>query len=176
MIASVSARMRRLTPLIAVASLLFAPAAARADGGATVIRDCLNHGHITGHYTQKQYAQALAELPADVAEYSDCGNLIRAAQLGAAGGRAGGGGGGGAANPLAGATATERAALKTAQLAGNRPLHVGGQLVRPGVVAVHTSSITNALPTTLLIALAALIAAALGLGCHRAWILVRTRR
>jgi hypothetical protein len=167
--------MRRLILLTAAVTILLAPAAARADGGAAVIRDCLNHGHITGHYTQKQYAQALAELPADVAEYSDCAGLIRRAQLGAAGGR-GGGGGGSPSNALSTASPSERAALRSAQKAGNHSFDVGGGLVRPGVVAVRSSSVFNALPTPLLIALAALLATALGAGGHRVWTIVRARR
>ena len=168
--------MRRLTPLIATIALLSAPAAASADGGAAVIRDCLNHGKITGHYTAKQYAQALAELPADVAEYSDCGTLIRRAQLGSPSGSSGSGVGGGGGPALVPTNGAERTALRNATRAGSRPLDVGGSLVRPGVVAVRTSSIFNALPTVLLIALAALVAAALGVGGQRAWILVRSRR
>ena len=155
--------------------MLLAPAAAQADGGAAVIRDCLNNGRITGHYTQQQYAQALAELPADVAEYSDCAGLIRRAQLAAASGRAGGGGAG-PSNSLSTATPSERAALRAAVRAGSHPFDIGGRLVRPGVVAVRSSSVFNALPTPLLIALAALLATALGAGGHRVWTIVRTRR
>lgn len=159
--------------------LLLAPASAQADGGAAVIRDCLNHGRITGHYTQRQYAQALAELPADVAEYSDCSGLIRQAQLAAAGGRGrsgGGAGGTGPGNSLATATPAERAQLRAATQAGGQPFDVGGKLVRPGVVSVRSSSVFNALPTPLLIALAALLAASLGVGGHRIWGIVRARR
>jgi hypothetical protein len=170
--------MRRLICLTAAVTMLLAPAAAHADGGAAVIRDCANHGRITGHYTQKQYAQALAELPADVSEYSDCAALIRAAQLAAAGGHSGGGGGGGASpsNALATASPSERAALRAASRTGSRPFDIGGRLVQPGVVAVRSSSVFNALPTPLLIALAALLATALGAGGHRVWTIVRARR
>ena len=157
--------------------MLVVPAAAQADGGAAVIRDCVNNGRITGHYTQKQYAQALAEIPADVSEYSDCASLIRQAQLAAAGG----GHSGGAATPppanaLSTASPSERASLRAAVRAGSHPLDIGGNLVRPGVVAVRSSSVFNALPTPLLIALAALVATALGVGSHRVWTIVRARR
>lgn len=170
--------MRRLITPLAAAALLLAPSAADADGGAVVIRDCLNHGHITGHYSAKQYAQALAELPADVAEYSDCASLIRQAQLAAASGRGAGTGTAGTAgtNTLAGAAPGERASVVTARRTGGRPLRVGGTLVRPGVVALRTSSVFNALPTSLLVALAVLAAAALAVAAQRAWNLVRARR
>jgi hypothetical protein len=168
--------MRRLICLTAAVTMLLAPAAAEADGGAAVIRDCLNNGRITGHYTQTQYAQALAELPADVAEYSDCASLIRRAQLGAAGGRGAPTGGGAATNSLSTPTPSERASLRAAVKAGSHPFDVGGRLVRPGVVAVRSSSVLNALPTPLLIALAALLATTLGVGGHRVWTIVRARR
>jgi hypothetical protein len=168
--------MRRLICMTAAVALLLAPAAAQADGGAAVIRDCLNNGHITGHYTQKQYAQALAELPADVAEYSDCAGLIRRAQLAAAGGRGVSGGGASPSNALGTASPAERAALRAAQNTGSHSFNVGGGLVRPGIVGVRSSSVFNALPTPLLIALAALLATALGAGGHRVWTIVRARR
>jgi len=169
--------MRRLICLTAAVTTLLAPAAAQADGGAAVILDCTTHGErITGHYTQKQYAQALAEIPADVSEYSTCADAIRRAQLAAAGGHSGGGGGATPANALSTASRSERAALHAAQKAGNHSFDVGGGLVRPGVVAVRSSSVFNALPTPLLIALAALLATALGAGGHRVWTIVRARR
>jgi hypothetical protein len=167
--------MRRLICLTAAVTMLLAPAAAQADGGAAVIHDCSDHGRITGHYTQKQYAQALAELPADINEYSDCEALIRRAQLAAAGGHSGGGGGASPSNALSTANRSERAALRAAVQAGSHPFDIGGRLVRPGVVAVR-SSVFNALPTPLLIALAALLAAALGAAGHRVWTIVRARR
>jgi hypothetical protein len=158
--------------------MMLAPAAAQADGGAAVITDCVNHGdRVTGHYTQKQYAQALAELPADVTEYTTCADAIRRAQLAAAGGHSGGGGAAPApANTLSAASPSERAALRTAGRAGSHPFDIGGQLVRPGVVAVRSSSVFNALPTPLLIALAALLVTALAAGSHRVWTIVRARR
>jgi hypothetical protein len=70
---------------IAVAASVLAvavaiPTSARASG-ADVIKDCRRHGRITHHYSQREYRQALAELPADVDEYGDCGRIIREAQL-----------------------------------------------------------------------------------------------
>lgn len=158
-----------LAAALAVALLL--PAAAWADQGAAVIRDCLNNGRITGHYSQKAYSQALAELPTDVAEYSDCPNLIRQAQLAAAGGGSGGQGGGpggfggGPGGGSAGGppfTAAERHALGLATLEGGKALNLDGQMIRPGVVHANLASAVNTLPTPLLALLLALAACGLG--------------
>ncbi len=155
----------------ALAVALLLPAAAWADQGAAVIRDCLNNGRITGHYSQKAYSQALAELPTDVAEYSDCPNLIRQAQLAAAGGGSGGQGGGpggfggGPGGGSAGGppfTTAERHALSLATLEGGKALNLGGQMIRPGIVHANLASAVNTLPTPLLALLAALAACGLG--------------
>ncbi len=195
-------RPRRLSWAVAAATLLaaaLAPAAAQASPQA-LIRDCLDNGRIVGHYSQQDFSQALANLPTDVAEYSDCAGVIRRAQLAAAA-TSGGGGGGGAgsvsprsatipaptaasaaaaanprADPLSFAAPAERAALVHARQAGASSIDVGGQLIRPGVVAARTTSILNALPTPLLIALGALALVALAALGRYARDLVRTRR
>jgi len=81
---------------------------------ADVIRDCQS-GQLSKTYTAKEIADALAHLPADVDEYSDCRDVLRRAQLRAASGgssknngggptTAGGGGGttGGGTGPTGG--------------------------------------------------------------------------
>jgi hypothetical protein len=172
--------MRRLAPTLVAAALLIVPAAASADVGATIIHDCLIHGeHVTGHYTQQQYAQALAELPGDTAEYTGCADVIRQAQLAAAAGRTPGGRSGpppATANTLATAAPAERAAVISAQRDGSHALDVGGGTVRPGIVTLRSGSVFNALPTPLLVALIALVAVGLAAGGRRAWELVRARR
>jgi hypothetical protein len=171
--------MRRLAPTLVAAALLIVPAAASADGGAAVIRDCLSHGdHITGHYTQQQYAQALAGLPADVAEYTGCAGAIRQAQLAAASGRTRSrrGAAPAAVNTLASAAPAERAAVVASQRDSSHALDVGGRIVRPGLVTFRSGSIFNALPTPLLVALIALVVAGLAAGGRRGWDLVRPRR
>jgi hypothetical protein len=172
---------RRLIPLI-VALALFTPASAGASATA-LIRDCLQNGKITGHYSPQDYNQALAHLPTDVSEYSDCLDVIRRARLSAAGGKGNGGGGGGGRatinprlDPLAHAAPGERAAVLHARSSGSAPVDVGGQLVRPGVVAVRSSSIFNALPTPLLVVIAALLSIAAAVAGRRMRDLVRARR
>lgn len=175
-----AAVMRRLAPTLVAAALLIVPAAANADVGAAIIRDCQAHGdRVTGHYTQQQYAQALAELPGDVAEYTGCADAIRRAQLAAAAGRTPGGRSGAApatANTLASAAPAERAAVVAAQKDGSHALDVGGQTVRPGIVTFRSGSVFNALPTPLLVALIVLVVAGLAAGGRRGWELVRPRR
>jgi hypothetical protein len=78
-----SRRSRRLHRLALAAALLVlaSPPAARADVGATIIERC-THGQSIAGFSQQDYARALQELPTEVEQYSNCGNLIRqAAQL-----------------------------------------------------------------------------------------------
>ncbi len=171
--------------LLAVALGLL-PATASASPQA-LIRDCLTNGRIVGHYSAGDYSQALANLPTDVAEYSDCAGVIRRAELAAAAGRssqpsapAGSASAAAAANPrqnpLDFAAPAERAAVAQAAKAGAAAVDVGGGLLRPGVVTARTSSIWGALPTPLLIALGALLLVALAVGARHARDLVRARR
>jgi hypothetical protein len=79
---------------------LLAPAAPASASGGDVIQDCTKNGTLTKHYSQRDYRQALANLPADVAEYGNCRDIIRNAQAaaaanGASKGNGGGGTGGG---------------------------------------------------------------------------------
>jgi hypothetical protein len=163
---------------------LAAPPQAWASRGAAVIRDCLAHDRITHQFTVQDFRDALRQLPSDVSEYSDCGGVIRRAELAAAGGSSGrsapsspgsafnGGGGGG--NPLTSATPSERAALAAATRAGGEPVRIDGRLIRPGVI--RSSSVVNSLPTPVLAGIIALLVA--GLLGPAAWVrnLVRARR
>jgi hypothetical protein len=148
---------RLLAPLAALA-LLSIVAPADADVGASIIERC-THGQSLSGFSQQAYRRALQELPTEVEEYSDCANLIRKAQLAAAGGQGGGGAGGGGAGgiPL---TPAERGALAHASKAGGVPVQVGGQAVRPGVVHADIASALSSLPTPLLATLAFLLACA----------------
>src|ERR1039458_2401913 len=106
---------RLALPAALLAMLLSIDSPASADVGSTIISRC-THGQSLSGFSQTAYRQALAELPTEVEEYSDCANLIRRAQLAAAG-RGGSGAGesgsgaGTAAIPL---TPTERSALNHA--------------------------------------------------------------
>ncbi len=155
---------RRVAALAALTVLLSACLAgvARADVGEKIIERC-THGQSLSGFSQQAYRRALAELPTEVEEYSNCGNLIRRAELAAAAGRGGGAGLGGPAiaTPL---SPGERQALRNLPKTGAAPQHVGSELVRPGVIHANIASALSALPAPLLAVLAFLLACALALG------------
>lgn len=168
--------------ILAAIGLSIAPAAAHASA-TTLISDCLTNGKIVGHYPLADYIQALAHLPTDVDEYSDCSDVIRRAeQTLAAGSPAAAAAAAVApanprANPLVSAAPSEQAAVTQAQASGARAVALGaGAAVVPGVVAARTSSIFNTMPTPLLVALTILVLIGLALGGWRARKLVRARR
>jgi hypothetical protein len=169
---------RLLIAALAVFACLALASPALAGGGEKVIRDCTDDGVLQGHYTQAELSDALANLPTDVDEYTDCRNVIRHAQLGGAGGGggsggAGGGGGGGTSggappppgtDPLASATPEERAAVERVVSRAQKH-HTGVQLgrsvVRPGTLGFSGLSSLSTLPTVLLVVLTLIAAAAL---------------
>jgi hypothetical protein len=72
----------RLLARVALGSLCaFMPVAEAAASGSDVIDDCTKHGTLTRRYSQRDYRQALAQLPTDVDEYGDCRNIIHDAQV-----------------------------------------------------------------------------------------------
>src|SRR3954451_24599368 len=99
--------MRRATAVISALCCALLAAPAWAGPGDAVIRDCAQHGKLTRSYTQAQYADALANLPADLEEYSNCAQVIAAAKRKAAGGGTTGTNGGtasGGGTPTSGGT------------------------------------------------------------------------
>jgi hypothetical protein len=146
---------------LALSLLVLLATAASADTGAKIIERC-THGQSLSGFSQKDYRRALAELPTEVEEYSDCGNLIRRAQLAALNGS--GGSGGGPATPATPLTPSEQSAVARAPKSGGEPLTVGNQLVSPGVVHANISSAFSSLPDPLLAMLAFLLACAAALG------------
>ena len=68
--------MRRsvLAALATLAALAGTPSGAIADSTA-VIRDCQD-GRINGKYSQKEFADAMRNIPTDVDEYTDCRDVI----------------------------------------------------------------------------------------------------
>jgi hypothetical protein len=161
-IALSKSRAVRLAAVVALALLAGLATAASADTGTKIIERC-THGQSLGGFSQQAYRRALAELPTEVEEYSDCGNLIRRAQLEAAGG-GGGGGGGGGTTPVIPPSPGERSALNKVAKTGSKALSIGGQTVHPGVVHADIASAFSSLPDPLLAVLAFLLACALALG------------
>jgi hypothetical protein len=80
--------------LIAAATSAAATAPASASIGSRVIADCNKHLKLTANYTIPELNNALQTLPADIAEYSDCKDVIQQALDRAEGKSAGTGGGG----------------------------------------------------------------------------------
>jgi hypothetical protein len=154
-----------------------APSPAFAGSREQILRDCQD-GHIDGKYSQKEYADALANIPTDVDEYTDCRDVIRRSQLSSAGGNdsqggsgaaRGGGTSGGAdgrvsRDPLATASRHERDAVERKRSEADKPVAVGGRLVQPGSLGYDTGGSVSEIPTPLLIALILLGAGAVAAG------------
>lgn len=180
--------MRRLLTLTALLMLIVPAAAAHAGGGyqQLLIEACRN-GRITHHYSQATYRKALANLPTDANEYTDCYDILRQGQLAAAGGGGHGGGGTGGggiaggtgggtppgASPLASATPAEKQAITRATEGGAKPLNIAGQIVRPGHIRLAGLTGTHGLPTSLLVAL--ILLALGGFGTAAASVIQRVR-
>jgi len=147
---------RALLPAMLLA-LVSITAPARADVGEQIIQRC-THGQSLSGFSQNAYRQALKDLSAGTEEYSNCAQLIRQAQLGAAG--SGHGAAGGGVTPTTSAitpTPSEQQSIARAHNAGSAPLQVGSQTIHPGVVAVNIASALSSLPTPLLATVAFLL-------------------
>jgi hypothetical protein len=165
---------------ILAALALFAPAPpAGADAGANIIERC-THGQSLGGFSQQAYRQALAEMPAEVNEYSECAAQIRKAELAAAGRGAGASAAGAAGGPSASVSPpspAEQQALQAAHTtAGAAPVNVGGQPVAPGVVHADIASAVSSLPTPLLVVLVLLLTGAVAILARATRGRVRVRR
>lgn len=181
--------MSRLLTLLLSLALLALPTSALASGN-DVIRDCGDDGKLSKKYSQKEYRDALRDLPTDVDEYTDCRDVIRDARLANAGGSGGGGSsssggsgdtvgaagagspddptagaGGLLTDPLAGASDAEKQAVTNAATGGAKPVEIDGQIVRPGEVDLGSLSNGGDVPAPLIGVLAILAAGLLaGIG------------
>jgi hypothetical protein len=169
--ASVHRLMLRLALIASLALLLAAPTALADATRNKILREC-QEGRLTGDYTAREIRDARSNIPDDLDQYTDCRDVLTRALLSRAGGdsgsgdgTAGGGGGGGGTGggegsaPLTPSTDADRQALEGAAEAGSAPIEVAGRRVAPG------EALRNDLPTTLLVMLALLAAAAVaGLG------------
>ena len=161
------------TALVAclLAVLVAAPAALADSTRTKILQECQD-GRLTGDYTSRQIRDARNNIPDDIDQYSDCRDVLRNAlldQAGSSGNNGGGGGGGGGTGgggtgggsgggqPLTPSTDADRKALDAAATGGGQPLQIAGRNVTPGEAEVR-----NALPTTLIVVLALLAAAAAG--------------
>jgi hypothetical protein len=165
----------RLAYTLALAVALCAlalPAVASASPNQ-VIRDCQTDGDLDRKYSNADLRKAEDNLPADVAEYSDCGEVIAAAITSGSSKGAGGGGGGGEAGAAGSPSSPEGqqqkaeddAALNKLTKDRKRPeVSVGGRSISPGDNGLfNVAGATNGLPLPLLLALiAALLVALVG--------------
>ncbi|MHB8491380.1 MAG: hypothetical protein ACYDA6_04080 [Solirubrobacteraceae bacterium] len=149
---------------------LVGPAMARADEASTILRHCTAGTSLAG-FSQAAYERALHDLATVLSEYSNCEELIRAAELAASGtGRGGSALGTGAGTPGAAAgsvappTSAEQAVLARAQTEGGAPVGLGSASVHPGLVKASIASALSTLPTPLLALLSLLMAMAVAGG------------
>jgi len=160
--------------LAALALALGAPAAV-ASIGQTIVYKC-THGESFSGYTQSDYREALKDMSTGAAEYTDCANLIRKAELAAAGGGTGEAAGSAASHVALPLTPSEQRAVQSAHKHGSTPVVIGSEPIRPGVVHADIASAVNTLPHSLFAVVALLIAAALGLALWEVRKRVNARR
>ncbi|HZO37463.1 MAG TPA: hypothetical protein VFB41_11390 [Solirubrobacteraceae bacterium] len=161
--------LRRLTAA-AVTLCCLLPATAAGYPGEAVIRDCTDDGVMQKTYTQKQYRDALANMPTDVAQYYGCPDIIKRAQRKAAsnngqggngdsGSGTGGGQGSGPTPPTADEQTRAQADIVAAQRGGDQKL--ADIDVRPGALAYHDFGSVSKLPAPLAVLGLLLLAAAI---------------
>ncbi len=160
------------TPLCAA---LLAPAGASADYQRLLLDACGNDGTVNGNYTQSEYRDAIANIPTDADQYSDCRAILTAAQLSAASGGSGSGGSGSGGSASSGGSAVTQqsatsqpsksetnsvdAAVSDAVKNGGGPVVIGAATVNPDALGASRS--ISSLPTALIVALALIGSAAI---------------
>lgn len=158
--------------LLTLALLTVAPGVAWADRRDKIIEDCADDSRLQGDYSDSELRDARRNLPADIAEYTDCEDVLRRAEQpersggdAATGGAAVPGGPSGAGGADAGglltpATASDQEALAEAGSSGGQPVTVGDQRIFPGAEGLSPEAARNGIPTTLAVVLVLLAAAA----------------
>ncbi len=149
---------------LALFGALLAPTAALASWEDLLQQACGPKGQVTGTYTQAEYKKALANIPADADQYSNCRSIIEAAQIAASTGsdaisEAQ------ADSIITAATPEEKQAVSTAVTEASKGTNakVGDVIVDPaafGTAATGTAAL-NKLPLSLKIMLVLLGAGAL---------------
>lgn len=164
------AMLRRLPPAAAVVALcLLTLAPSAVASGADVLRDCNDNGRLTKEYSQREYRQALAQMPSDLKQYTDCEGIIRRAQLGQP---VSPGGDANAGNPFGTSATPEEVAevqkgIEEARRIGRTPQRIGGALVTPGALSfTKVSAATSELPTPLLVLVTLILIATIAFAAH----------
>ncbi len=143
---------------VSLCLMLIAPAGASASYKALLGQACGAKGEVTGSFTQAEYQQALANIPADADQYTDCRAILLAAQLAAAGGSSVVAPAAAAAS-LATATPAEQKVISdavTGAVNSDPTAKVGDVVVDPAAfgTAASVSAALNTLPLPLTITLA----------------------
>ncbi len=178
-----------LVALVVALGALLVPAASMSGP----IEDCADDGQLQGNYSDQQKQQALNDLPSDLSEYSDCGEILNSPNPSgpsSSGAGAGGGSGGGSGGGTGGSTTStktapskpsaaelarmqrERAAIENlANGAGKPNLKLDGKSISPGDAGLYNlAASTHEVPTPIklsLLALALLAIAGLVLAARR---------
>jgi hypothetical protein len=189
--------MRNFAIALATVLALLACGSSALASGRDVINDCTDDEVLTKTYTQKEYRDALAKLPADADQYGNCREIIARAQEAAvkkgASSKKQGGSGAGPAAPAGGGTpggqppappdstkpASEQLALATPDdraAAAAAAKDATLPEVSASDVAAAPGESSSDLPTPILVLLALLLAGALALAAVRVRSLVNTRR
>jgi hypothetical protein len=158
--------MRRVLAVPAVLACLLVPATAAHASARDVVRDCTDNGRIDNPHSPADYKGALNNLPSDVDEYTDCRQIIEAAQRrdahrGSAGGTTSTGGGGGLPPTLPGGgtpsggsplpqTPAEKSAINQVGRSGGGPVTVAGEPIVPGGSGITSSAFRHSLPAPLI--------------------------
>jgi hypothetical protein len=164
--------MLRLALACLALGLMIAAPAANAAGTTQILRDCADDGVLQGDYSPAELRKARQNIPTDTDEYTDCRDVLaRAAAAGVAGSGAssGGGVGGGGSGispdrrPLESPNTPEgQAAIgKAAAEGAPDPVRLGERAIVPGTAGLSAQAVRNELPTSLIVLLALLGAAAL---------------
>lgn len=165
---------RTLLLFVLLGALGLAPSAALASG-ADVIRDCTDNARIDDQHGPQDYAEALANLPSDVDEYTDCRQIISDARRnppqqssggggGGNDGAGGGGGGGGGKNDGGGTSATAKAKPNRGEVAGARATRAEapkGPPVVPSGSRLADERVQRGIPLALLLVIGLLALATL---------------
>ena len=155
------AKLAALLAAAAACAALASPASANYED--LLLDACGRDGKVNGTYSQKDYREALANIPADADQYSDCRAILRAAQLAAASGQ-------NVLTPaaaediLASATPEEQQAIEEAvQSSTGNAVQVGDEVVSPASYGAGRTVAAgiSALPTPLKAALGLLAVGAL---------------
>jgi len=168
-------RLLRNSLLVALVVALLAPASALAGP----IEDCADDGQLSKQYSQRELDDAKKNLPSDLSDYSDCGEVLNGAKAkGPDQGSSSGGGGASAPETSAGTGAAaaaaeeikavakptaadlarerrERAAIDNLANGGGKPnLSLDGKTISPGDAGLYDlASATHEVPLPVKLAL-----------------------